>query len=61
MVAEVLQMCEYVYLISLPKPYFKVFCGVYGEVWYIYEGEVLVPARGVEPPTFALRMRCSTN
>ena len=21
----------------------------------------LVPARGVEPPTFALRMRCSTN
>ena len=21
----------------------------------------MVPARGVEPPTFALRMRCSTN
>lgn len=23
--------------------------------------KVLVPIRGVEPPTFALRMRCSTN
>ena len=22
---------------------------------------VMVPGRGVEPPTFALRMRCSTN
>ena len=21
----------------------------------------MVPARGIEPPTFALRMRCSTN
>jgi hypothetical protein len=24
-------------------------------------GKLLVPLRGVEPPTFALRMRCSTN
>ena len=28
---------------------------------HLGHGRVLVPVEGVEPPTFALRMRCSTN
>ena len=27
----------------------------------IHPRKKMVPERGVEPPTFALRMRCSTN
>ncbi len=40
----------------------KVFInqGIYGQIWTFEEVE-MVPIIGVEPTTFALRMRCSTN
>ena len=37
-----------------------VFIWIYG-LYRIALDWVMVPGRGVEPPTFALRMRCSTN
>jgi hypothetical protein len=39
---------------------YSVFCLFGGRIWTFLE-VVLVPQRGFEPLTHALRMRCSTN